>query len=97
MPKYIALFNWTDDGVKTARDTVARYRDASRLVESMGGSIESIHWTIGPYDLVTVVDAPDDETVSAVMLALASGGNLRGTTMRAFTEDEMTGVIGKMR
>ena len=96
MPKYIGLFNWTDAGAQSAKETVARYSDAKALVEHMGGSIESIHWTIGPYDIVTVVDAPNDETVSAVMLALASGGNLRGTTMRAFTEDEMAGVIGKM-
>lgn len=96
MPKYIGLFNWTDAGVRAAKDTVDRYEAARAMVASVGGSIESIHWTIGPYDLVAVVDAPDDETLSAVMLALASAGNLRGTTMRAFTKDEMASVVAKM-
>lgn len=96
MPKYVALYNWTDQGAATAKNTVDRYEAAQSLVESMGGSIESILWTTGPYDIVVVVDAPDDETVAAVGLALASTGNLRSMTMRGFTKAEMEGVVAKM-
>ena len=96
MPKYVTLYNWTDQGVANAKDTVNRYQAAKQLVESKGGKIETILWTVGPYDLVTVADFPDDETGTAVALLLASTGNLRSTTMRAFDEGEMTGIIGKM-
>ena len=96
MPKYVTLYNWTDQGVKSAKDTVNRYQAAKQLVESKGGKIETIFWTVGPYDLVTVADFPDDETGTAVALQLAATGNLRSTTMRAFDEGEMSGIIGKM-
>ena len=96
MPKYVTLYNWTDQGAATAKDTVNRYQAAKQLVESKGGSIDTILWTVGPYDLVTISDFPDEETGTAVSLQLASTGNLRSTTMRAFTEGEMKGIIEKM-
>lgn len=96
MPKYVTLYNWTDQGVANAKETVNRYQAAKKLVESKGGKIDTILWTLGPYDLVTVAEFPDDETGTAVALQLAATGNLRSTTMRAFTEDEVTGIIEKM-
>ena len=96
MPKYVTLYNWTDQGAATAKDTVNRYQAAKQLVESKGGSIDTILWTVGPYDLVTISEFPDEETGTAVSLQLASTGNLRSTTMRAFTEGEMKGIIEKM-
>ena len=96
MPKYVTLYNWTDQGVANAKDTVNRYQATKQLVESKGGKIETILWTVGPYDIVAVTDFPDDETGTAVALQLASTGNLRSTTMRAFDEGEMTGIIEKM-
>ena len=96
MPKYVILYNWTDQGVANARDTVSRYRAAKQLVESKGGKIEAIFWTSGPYDLVAVTDVPDEETGTAINLQLAAGGNLRTLTMRAFDENEMEAIIDKM-
>jgi len=96
VPKYVTLYNWTDQGAANAKDTVNRYQAAKQLVESKGGTIDTILWTVGPYDIVIVADFPDDETGTAVSLQLASTGNLRSTTMRAFTEGEMKGNIEKM-
>lgn len=96
MPKYVTLYNWTDQGAANAKDTVNRYHAAKQLVESKGGTIDTILWTTGQYDLVIVADFPDDETGTAVSLQLASGGSLRSTTMRAFTEGEMTRIVEKM-
>jgi len=96
VPKYVILLNWTDQGIANVKDTVNRYQAAKQLVESKGGSFEAIYWTLGPYDLVAISDVPDEETGTAINLALASTGNIRMSTMRAFTEDEMTGIIAKM-
>jgi len=96
VPKYVTLYNWTDQGVANVKDTVSRYQAAKQLVESNGGTIDTILWTMGQHDLVVIVDFPDDETGTAVALQLAAGGSLRSVTMRAFTEGEMTGIIEKM-
>jgi uncharacterized protein with GYD domain len=88
--------NWTEQGVATVKDTVDRYHAAKHLLESKGGSFDAIAWTAGPYDLVAMVDIPDDETGVAFNLQLAMGGNLRTTTMPAYTEDDMTRILGKI-
>ena len=96
MPKYVTLYNWTDQGVKTVKETVNRVKAGTQAAEAMGGTVETILWTIGPYDLVSVSEFPDDETGTAVSLQLASTGNIRTVTMRAFDVDEMAGIIAKM-
>ena len=96
MPKYVTLYNWTDQGVKSAKETVDRYEAAKGLAESKGGKLETAYWTIGPYDLVGVAEFPDDETGTAVALQIAATGNIRSVTMRAFDEDQMRGIIAKM-
>src|SRR5262245_29109744 len=96
MAKYVVLMNWTDQGVKTAKDTVKRSRDAANVFKQMGGKLEQVYWTTGGYDLVAIVSAPDDETLAAVLLSLAGAGNLRTHTLRAFTADDVTGILAKM-
>jgi uncharacterized protein with GYD domain len=96
VPKYVTLYNWTDQGVQSVKDTVKRYQAAKQLTESKGGKLETILWTIGPYDLVGVSDFPNDEAGTAVSLQLAATGNIRTLTMRAFGVDEMAGIIETM-
>jgi uncharacterized protein with GYD domain len=95
MPTYISLMNWTDKGVAEFRSTVDRAEAGNALAGRFGGALKEIYWTIGPYDIVAVSEAPDDETATAFALALASQGNVRTTTLRAFSGDEMRGVIAK--
>ena len=96
MPKYVTLYNWTEKGVASVKETVNRYQGAKQLVESKGGTIDTILWTTGVYDIVTVTEFPDDETGSAVALQLGATGNLRSVTMRAFTEGEMKRIVEKI-
>ena len=95
MPTYVSLINWTDKGVAEFRDSVDRAEAGKELAGKFGGSLKDIYWTIGPYDIVTISEAPDDETATAFALALASQGNVRTTTLRAFSADEMRGVISR--
>lgn len=95
MATYISLINWTDQGIKSYRETTARAADANELAAKFGGRIASIWWTIGPYDLVAATEFPDDESAVAFSLALGSAGNIRTTTMRAFGSAEMSGIIAR--
>jgi uncharacterized protein with GYD domain len=95
MPRYVVLIDWTEQGVRNYKDSVDRYEAASGQLESLGVRFTDIYWTLGNHDIVSVVEAPDDETLAAGMLAVAGQGNIRTTTLRAFDRDEMTSVIGK--
>jgi uncharacterized protein with GYD domain len=95
MATYIALIKWTEQGVKTYGNTIERADAAGQLATKLGADLKEIYWTLGVYDLVGILEAPDDETVTAFELVLASQGNVRTTTMRAFSENEMRGILKK--
>jgi uncharacterized protein with GYD domain len=95
LPTYISLISFTPQGLASFKDTVDRGEAGKQLATQMGGAIKSIHWTLGPYDIVVVSEAPDDETATAFALILGAQGNVRTTTMRAFSADEMRGIIAK--
>ena len=95
MASYVSLINWTEKGAAGFRDTVDRADAGKALAGTFGGALKEIYWTLGPYDVVAVSEAPDDESATAFALALASQGNVRTTTMRAFSADEMRAIIAK--
>jgi uncharacterized protein with GYD domain len=95
VPRYIVLINWTDQGVKGYKDTVDRWEQARDAGSELGLTWVEAYWTVGPYDIVASLEGPDDETVTAGLLTVASQGNVRTTTMRAFSADEMRSVIEK--
>ncbi|MFE7235617.1 GYD domain-containing protein [Streptomyces sp. NPDC002405] len=95
MPTYITLLNWTDQGVRNYKDTAKRAETFGAAVQKIGAKLLNIYWTVGPYDLVAVVEAPDDETATAALLHLGGVGNIRSTTLRAFGREEMERIIAK--
>jgi uncharacterized protein with GYD domain len=95
MPTYVSLIHWTDQGIKNYRDTTSRAADFTKLVESSGGRVRELLWTVGEYDLISVADFPDDETGTAALLRVGSLGSIRPNTIRAFSADEMTTIIEK--
>jgi uncharacterized protein with GYD domain len=95
MPNFITLMNWTDAGVKAFKDSVDRAESARAALKAQGINLKDIYWTIGQYDLVCIIEAPDPETLTAALLSLGAQGNLRTTTLRGFTVDEMRAVIAK--
>ena len=96
MPSYISLITFTDQGARTAKDTVKRADAAKETAGRYGVTINSIHWTLGQYDVVTFCDAKDEASFTAFGLALASQGNVRTQTLRAFSRDEMNGILSKL-
>jgi uncharacterized protein with GYD domain len=96
MPTYVTLFKWTEQGVKDVKNAPARFQAAKKLTESMGGKVLGLYVTMGEYDIVAVTEGPSDEVASAVALSIASKGNAKTTTMRAFTESEFAEIVKKV-
>ena len=96
MPTYISLFNFTDQGIRNVRDTADRYDRSKELAQKHGVRFEPVYWTVGPYDIVAIAEAPDEESVSAFFLELSSAGNLRTTTLRAYDREEMSSILQRL-
>ncbi|MGB7007032.1 MAG: GYD domain-containing protein [Pseudolabrys sp.] len=93
MPTYISLVQFTDQGIRAAKDTTHRLAEWAAKVKSRGVTIKEMYWTLGQYDQVCVFEAPDDETAAAVLLAADMLGNIRTQTLRAFTVPEMEKIL----
>jgi uncharacterized protein with GYD domain len=95
MATYIALLQWTDQGIRSVKDTTRRAAAAKDAAAKMGVKFTDLFWTLGQYDLAIVAEAPDDETITALMLSLASLGNVKSQTLRAFRSNEMDTILKK--
>jgi len=93
MPQYISLINYTEQGVKDMKNITNRVAAARQAMQSAGGKLLSFHLTLGQYDAVVISEFPDDESATSMVLAIAAQGNLRTTTMRAFTEEEASRLV----
>ena len=96
MPTYVVLYTFTDEGRKNAKATVQRAREARAENEKRGFQVQGLYWTQGHYDLVAVVDAPDEQAMMAGLFNIAGAGNVRSEALRAFTDTEMEAIIQKM-
>ncbi|WNE98348.1 GYD domain-containing protein [Streptomyces luomodiensis] len=95
MPTFVTLLNWTEQGVRDYKDTVRRSEAFAAGLQKLGAKLRDIYWTVGPYDLVAVIEAPDAETVTASLLQLAGAGNVRSTTLPAFGREEIDRIVAK--
>ena len=92
MANYIVLINFTDQGIRTVTESVKRAKASVSTFEKYGAKKIAQYWTLGQHDIVIVLEAPNDETAMKAVLAVDKLGNVRTTTMRAFTADEMEAV-----
>jgi len=90
---YISLVNWTDQGIKSIKDSPVRVDGARTLAKKYGCEMTDFFLTIGPYDMVAMLEAPDDDSAAKFSIALASFGNVRTTTLKAFSEDAYRQII----
>jgi uncharacterized protein with GYD domain len=95
MATYVVLASFTDQGIRNVKESPDRLAAFKALAEKMGVTMKSTHYTVGAYDMINVVEGPD-EAVTAVLLKLGSLGNMRTQTLRAFSPEEMKAVIAKM-
>jgi len=95
MATYVVLANFTDQGIRNVKESPDRLNAFRAMADKGGVAIKSIHYTVGSYDIVTVVEG-SDEAVTTALLKLGSLGNIRTQTLRAFSAEEMKGMISKM-
>ncbi len=96
MATFITLGNFTDQGIKSIKDSVKRSEAVREMGKKFGVTVKNIYWTMGVYDLVGVFEAPNGESMSAFSLAISMAGNLRGQTLRAFDKEEFSGILQKL-
>ena len=93
MPRYVVLYRFTAEGAKNIRETVKRARQTREQTEKRGFKVQALLWTQGPYDLVSIVDAPSEAAMMGAMANVVAAGNVSSTTMRAFDDKEMEAVF----
>ena len=96
MPSYVMLATFTDQGIRGIKDSPKRQEAFRNLCEKGGVKVKDVFRTMGRYDVVAVLEAPDDVTLSGVLYSLGALGNLHTETLRAFTRQETEQAIAKM-
>jgi uncharacterized protein with GYD domain len=93
---YIMLANWTDQGIKSAKESPRRLDAAKQVLKDLGGEFKSFYLTMGDYDIIAVLEAPDDTAVAKFILQTGMLGNIRTRTLKAFPEDAYRQLLGSM-
>ena len=93
MSTYIILTNFTDQGIRTVKDSPKRLEAARQLLGDLGGTMPGFYLTLGTYDLVAIIELPNDQAAAQFALRMGALGNIRTTTLKAFTESEYQEII----
>ncbi len=96
MATYAVLINFTDQGVRNIKDSVKRADAARETAKKFGVTFKEIYWTLGSYDELTILEAPDDASLAAFLASAGALGNVRTQTLRAFSQAEMKGILAKV-
>ncbi len=96
MPTYISLMKFTDQGIKTVKEAPQRLEAATKGLEAMGGKLIGFYATMGEYDYVGIAEAPNDDVAMTFLLGLGAAGNVRTTTLKAFTMEEFAEFVKKL-
>jgi uncharacterized protein with GYD domain len=96
MPTYVTLVNFTQQGIQNIKDTTKRADAFKSAAKKAGCTVKEIYWTQGQFDNIMIMDAPDDASVTAVLMSLGKLGNVRTQTLRAFTAAELAPILDKV-
>ena len=92
MPHYVTLLNWTEQGIRSVKDTVKRAENAKAMARKLSGKLD-IWYTMGKHDIVSFVEMPSDEAYNKFAVWLGSQGNVRTTSLKAWPQEEMSKII----
>jgi len=97
MSTFIILSSFTEQGVRAVKDTTKRADKFKDMAKQHGATVKDLYWTLGQYDVVAIIEAPDVTSVTALGLSLGMAGNVRTQTLPAFSADDMAKVLAKMK
>lgn len=89
MATYVMLTNLTPEGVQTLKNNPARVGEVNKEVEQLGVTVKEQWATLGPYDFITIVEAPDEKTMARVSIELGSRGTMSSQTLAAIPAEEL--------
>ena len=95
MSTFVSLLNFTDQGIKDVKESPRRYEAFRVAAEKLGVTVKGVYYTVGHYDVVLILEGPD-EAITAALLKTGSLGNVRSQTLRGFSVDEMKKIVGMM-
>jgi uncharacterized protein with GYD domain len=93
MPSYLSLLSWTDQGIKTVKESPARLDAAKAAIAAAGGRLIFFYMLMGEYDIAILTEFPDDEVATRFLLGQGAAGNIRTTTFKAFQESEYRSLM----
>ena len=96
MATYVVLTKFTDQGIRNAKDLPTRAEAFKQMAKTLGATVKELFWTQGRYDIVTIVEAPDEISATALNLSISALGNVRTELLRAFSPAEMMTIVDKM-
>ncbi len=96
MATYVLLVSFTDQGIRNVKDTTKRAEAFREMANKVGATVKDLYWTLGQYDVVTILEAPDAASVTALGLSVGALGNVRTQTLPAFSAAEMGSILKKM-
>jgi len=96
MATYCVLASFTEQGVRNAKDSPQRSEAFKEMAKKCGVTVKDLYWAQGQYDVVTLLEAPDDLAVTSLALSVGALGNVRTQTLRLFSADDMKAIIAKM-
>lgn len=96
MITYVALLSFTDKGIADVKNTTQRAAAAKEAASRFGANMRELLWTMGEYDMVSIIEAEDEKALAALALTLAKQGNIRMASMRAWTASDMEQILAKV-
>jgi uncharacterized protein with GYD domain len=96
MARYVVLAKFTDQGIRGAKDSPKRAEAFKKMAETFGANVKELFWTQGRYDIVAIVEAPDEISITALNLSIGALGNVRTESLRAFSATEMMTIVTRM-
>jgi uncharacterized protein with GYD domain len=96
MSTYIVLGNFTEQGIRNVKDTTKRADALKEMAKKVGATVKETYWTLGHYDIVAIIDAPDEASITALGLSIGVAGNVRTQTLRAFNPAEIGPILKKV-
>jgi uncharacterized protein with GYD domain len=93
MPTYVMLTNLTADGIRTLKNNPGRVAEVNVEVEQIGAKVIAQYATLGQYDFVTVIEAPDEKTMAKVSVELGSRGTMTSQTLAAMPTEDLASAL----